>query len=320
MASNFCGKCGSPLDPATGRCPHCEAPVQYQPQPGQNYSRPQAEQTYYQPRQEQAYYQQSQEQAYYQSGQEQAYYQQPYSRQTSDYAAPPKKDGKNVLIILLAVLVVLLIAGGVVTLLGVKGVLDIPFLRPAEDVPAAVVTTEATTAAPVTEAPTTVPPTTVPPTTAAPATSAPSGAAGPVGQQYKLENPMRLRAGPGTGYGYSRVIPTGAYVGVVSSQGDWAYVYYNGEYGWLHGPTAFRSWWNGGTQEPAATVYPYKATLKNAMKLRTGPSIAYGAKTVVPKGAVVTVYEQTLNDAGEAWARISYNGVEGWVRSKEAGL
>ena len=303
MASNFCGKCGALLDPATGRCPHCEPPVQYQPQPEQVYYRPQSEQTYYQPQPEQAYYQQ------------------PYPQQTSDHAAPPKKDGKNVLIVLLIVLVVLLAAGGAVTVLGVKGVLDIPFLRPAEDVPAAVVTTEApTTAAPVSEAPTTVPPTTVPPATAAPATSAPSGAAGPVGQQYKLENPMRLRTGPGTGYGYSRVIPTGAYVGVVSAQGDWAYVNYNGEYGWLHGPTAFRSWWNGGSQESTATVYPYKATLKNAMKLRTGPSIAYGAKTVVPKGAVVTVYEQTLNDAGEAWARISYNGVEGWVRSKEAGL
>lgn len=309
MASNFCGQCGSPLDPATGRCPNCDPPAQYQTQPGQGY--PQAAPA-------QAYYRQPDTQTYYQQP-EQTYYQQPY-------AAPPKKDNKNALIAVLLALVVLLAAAGVVAVLGVKGVLNIPFLRPQEDVPAAV-TTQATTAAPVTEPPATAAPVTEPPTTAAPvtqapATQAPATAAAPVGQQYKLENPMRLRAGPGTGYGYSRVIPTGAYVGVVSAQGDWAYVYYNGEYGWVHGPTAFRSWWNGGTRDSSsgAVTYPYKATLKNAMKLRTGPSTAYGAKTVVPKGAVVTVYEQKLNDAGEAWARISYNGVEGWVRSKEAGV
>ncbi len=136
---------------------------------------------------------------------------------------------------------------------------------------------------------------------------------------------MRLREGPGTGYGYDQVIPAGTDVTVVSVVGDWLNVSYINGAGWIYGPSAFRSWWQGGgddaepTVDPAA-VYPYNAAVKSAMKLRTGPGIDFGAKTVIPADSVVTVYEKQMNPAGELWARVAYNGVEGWIRVKESGV
>ncbi len=306
MRSALCGRCGKPVDPATGYCPHCDPEHFYE---ARQTREPNARTpvSYQDPL----------------SGPEPAA--NPYG-QAAQPAVPAKKDNKNTLIGVLVALAALLAAAVAVMLLNTWGVLDIPFLKGKE--PAGV---EISTAAPETTA---QPETTAAPTTEIPmsvipaaAPSVPAVTAAPAvdGQQYPLENPMRLRAGPGTGYGYSKVIPVGAVVTVVSAAGDWLNVAFEGETGWIYAPSAFQSWWNGGsadeepTADPAA-VYPYNAVIKSSMKLREGPSTEFGAKTVVPSDSVVTVYEKQENPAGELWARIAYNGVEGWVRVKEAGI
>ncbi len=231
-----------------------------------------------------------QQQPYYAGG---GYVQQP---------APPQQPPKNntiKIVLITAVSVLLIVAAVIGVLFAVKSAKDdkddTTTTQTAETTQAEEIAEVSTTAAP--ETTQTVPATTLPSTTAAPATAPPTTVAAPAGMANKVENPMRLRTGPGTGYRYTCVIPTGATVGVVSTQGDWAYVSYNGASGWVYGPLAFKSWWNGGST-PAASIYPYNATLKNNMKLRTGPGTSFGALRVIAKGSVVTVYEKQTNVAG----------------------
>ena len=290
MASNQCRRCGAPLDPATGRCPACDAQAKRRPQP-----------VYQDP-----------------------LYEDPLSPQPSGEAPVPQKNKKNTVLIVLIVAAALLAAAAAIGALGMRGMLDIPFLRGQTQTSVPATETQGTTQPETVTVPTTAVPVTQVPVTAAsapPATAASAEGA----QPFKLENAMRLRSGPGTGYGYSQVIPAGAEVAIVDKQGDWVNVTYAGAAGWVYGPSAFTSWWSGGraSAEPTTnpdTVYPYNATMQSAMKLREGPGIEFGAKTVVPADSVVTVYEKQANPEGELWARIAYNGVEGWVRVKEAGV
>ena len=64
---------------------------------------------------------------------------------------------------------------------------------------------------------------------------------------------LTLRYGPGTNYGAIAIVPNGTMVEEEGWEGEWIYIKYNGQYGWVNSNYIIAS---GGVAKPAIYLYP----------------------------------------------------------------
>ena len=159
------------------------------------------------------------------------------------------------------------------------------------------------------------------PATAAPAQPVASAASGQQAVVYCSDGgKLNLRAGAGTGYKSIDKIPTGDYLLVISNNGKWSYVSYNGRNGYVM--TSFLRFGGGSasaaTSAPAVTAAPAATggspafvSCADGGKLNLRQTPGSGAKILekIPNGTALTVYP-----AGGKWYSTTYNGQSGYVQ------
>lgn len=112
---------------------------------------------------------------------------------------------------------------------------------------------------------------------------------------------LNMRTGPTTGYQVILVIPKGAEVKVISTEGGWAKVNYQGTVGY-----ASLSYLKTKAAESEISGTLMRTTAN--LNMRTGPSTSNPVIRVIPKGAQVTV---TGKNGG--WAQVTYSGSQGYA-------
>ena len=110
-----------------------------------------------------------------------------------------------------------------------------------------------------------------------------------------LATAIWLRTGPGTNYTRIRAIEGGEKVTVLSLEGTWYKVTYNGYNGYIR-----QGYFINETpiREVATAIY-----------MRTSPTKSASVITVVPALAKVSVLARTSNN----WCRVTYNGMTGYI-------
>lgn len=115
---------------------------------------------------------------------------------------------------------------------------------------------------------------------------------------------LNLRAGAGTSHRVVAVMPARAKVSLTGrSQNNFLELSYNGTKGWAHKDYLAV---DGTTPTPAKS-----AVTTDDLNIRSGPATSYAVRTVIPRGARVSLTGQTNN----GFHGVTYNGVTGWAFS-----
>ena len=115
---------------------------------------------------------------------------------------------------------------------------------------------------------------------------------------------VNLRSGPSTSNQVLRVVPSGAKIGVSTTERNgFLYVSYQGQTGWMS--TAYIAYRDGGGDDQGGN---YKTTT-SALNLRAEPSTSAKILTVIPEGAQV----QILHSQAGQYVNVNYNSLQGWV-------
>ncbi|MGI6200170.1 MAG: SH3 domain-containing protein [Christensenellales bacterium] len=138
--------------------------------------------------------------------------------------------------------------------------------------------------------------------TPTPATPTPD----PVGTGTVTASALNMRAGAGTGYKVLRTLSRGATVTVLSQQGEWYYIDYNGQKGYVSATYLDVS--GGSAPDPTTGTGTVTAS---SLRVRSGPGTGYATLRTLPKGTTVSV----LGKSGD-WYQISYGGSTGYVSAE----
>ncbi|HEV2074051.1 MAG TPA: SH3 domain-containing protein, partial [Thermomicrobiales bacterium] len=118
---------------------------------------------------------------------------------------------------------------------------------------------------------------------------------------------VNLRSGPSTSNQVLRVVPSGANIGVSTTErSGFLYVSYQGQTGWMS--TAYIAYRDGGSQPGDDQGGNYRTTT-TALNLRAEPSTSAKILTVMPAGAKV----QLLHTGVGSFGNVNYNGMQGWA-------
>ena len=115
---------------------------------------------------------------------------------------------------------------------------------------------------------------------------------------------VRMRSGPGTGYGILGTYNSGTKMTITGEDGDWYKVSYNGISGYVYKQYLSQS----GVTAEVTPMESTSAVTTVGVNLREGPSTAYESKMLLPAGVSVTI----SGKSGQ-WYKVSYNGVSGFV-------
>lgn len=154
---------------------------------------------------------------------------------------------------------------------------------------------------------------------------APSGATAG-GVQATATTAIRLRSGPGTTYQQVGTVPYNVTVPALgrNSVGDWLYVDYQGQRGWIAGwlaniqgdvlslPVVGADGSGAAAPQPPSSPGDSAAQVValETLRIRSGPGTEYRQIGRLPLRAVAPVIGRTSSNE---WLLISYNGVQGWV-------
>ena len=120
---------------------------------------------------------------------------------------------------------------------------------------------------------------------------------------------VRLRSGPGTGYGILEVLNPGASMTITGESGDWYRVSYNGSEGYVYKTYLSTGGSSGSSDSSGVTAMSStSATVISAVHMRNGPDTSYASQRVLDRGTTVTITGST-----EKWYRVTYNGSEGYI-------
>jgi uncharacterized protein YraI len=118
---------------------------------------------------------------------------------------------------------------------------------------------------------------------------------------------VNLRSGPSTSNQVLRVVPSGAKIGVSTTERNgFLYVSYQGQAGWMS--NAYIAYRDGGSQPGDDQGGNYKTTT-TALNLRAEPSTSAKILTVMRAGAKV----QLLHTQASGFVNVNYNGMQGWA-------
>ena len=109
---------------------------------------------------------------------------------------------------------------------------------------------------------------------------------------------LNMRSSANTSASIITTIPSGTVVTVLSSSNGWDYVEYNGQKGYCSS-----NYLTATNEVPTVK----KITTAN-LNMRTGAGTSYSVITTIPSGTVVDVLSTS-----NGWAKIKYNGQEGYV-------
>lgn len=142
-------------------------------------------------------------------------------------------------------------------------------------------------------------------------TAAPSTTSAPSTGQYVTitGNAVRLRVGPGFGYGVYTHVNKGKTIPYVSTAGDWYCVNYGGrtlyvsnQFAYVSGSSSSSSS-SSVSSSSSSSSGTYVVINGNGVRLRTGPGEGYGIYTQLNRGARIP-YVSTSGD----WYCVNYNG------------
>lgn len=137
---------------------------------------------------------------------------------------------------------------------------------------------------------------------AAPTTS--SASVPSTGQYVTITgNAVRLRVGPGFGYGVYTHVNKGKTIPYVSTSGDWYCVNYGGRTLYVSNQFAYVSGSSSSSASSSSSSGTYVVINGNGVRLRTGPGEGYGIYTQLNRGARIP-YVSTSGD----WYCVNYNG------------
>ena len=119
---------------------------------------------------------------------------------------------------------------------------------------------------------------------------------------------VKLRTGPGTGYGVIRVYPVGTVATIISAGTYWDYICINGTYGYMM--SQFLT--TGGSVDPSGGYLAY-VTSQNGLgvRLRTGPGTNYSIMGLYSVGTLVTVLQH-----GTVWDYIRIGSRTGYMMTQ----
>lgn len=118
---------------------------------------------------------------------------------------------------------------------------------------------------------------------------------------------VRMRSGPGTGYGILGTYNKGTSMTVTGESGDWYKVRYNGSDGYVYKTYVTLSQGSGFTVTEKEDT---EAVVVSAVNMRTGPATGYTSMRVLGSGVRVTITGTSGN-----WSRVEYNGSTGYIFS-----
>jgi len=147
---------------------------------------------------------------------------------------------------------------------------------------------------------------------------------------YAKDGDSNVRTGPGLGYTSLGVLKKGDSANYLNSSSEdnrgvtWYKIEYKGKDAWVSSRyTVLRDGsWGGATAKPtsAPTSAPrtsYVEGTSGKSHIRTGPALSYDDVGVLHVGETATYLgEQSTDDRGVVWYKISYKGEERWVSSK----
>ena len=150
---------------------------------------------------------------------------------------------------------------------------------------------------------------TQPPTTKAtqPPTAAPT-------TQYlycRASTYVALRTGKGVGYKELARIPSRGSMIYLGTDGDWYYVRYNGQEGYVYGEYVSFDPNAPLTYDGADYSSTLRCTADDFVSLRTGPDAGYSEIVKIPRGYTMTFLEESSN----GWYHVRYGSYTGYVYS-----
>ncbi|WP_409270772.1 SH3 domain-containing protein [Neobacillus sp. SCS-31] len=127
---------------------------------------------------------------------------------------------------------------------------------------------------------------------------------------------LRIRKGPGTGYGIVGYLSKGQAAEVLEKSGEWTKIASKSGDGWvstqfLQVPVKAESPAKEQTKEAVNELSMEKTVNANILNVRQEPSLTSGLIGKLANGAKVEVISE-----GNGWALISFSGKKGWVSSE----
>ncbi len=119
---------------------------------------------------------------------------------------------------------------------------------------------------------------------------------------------LNMRSQPTTGSSVVRQIPKGTRVGVISQDGSWSRISYDGKTGYVMSSYLRME----GSDAPEVTgKYARVTTVSGSLNLRETPSANARVLLGIPQGTVLEVLSHA-----DGWAKVSYGGSTGYVMDK----